>query len=81
MKYEFSNKFIKSYHSFPKSTQEKFDKQLAYLLKNIRHPSLHTKKYYESENIWQARVDKNIRFWFVINNDIYSIIDIDNHPK
>jgi mRNA-degrading endonuclease RelE of RelBE toxin-antitoxin system len=81
MRYEFTFKFIKSYHSFPNNIQLKFDKQLGYLLKNIKHPSLHSKKFDEAEDIWQARVDQNIRFYFKINDDIYILLNIKNHPK
>ncbi len=51
MRHEFTYKFIKSYHSFPNNIQLKFDKQLGYLLKNIKHPSLHAKKFDEAEGI------------------------------
>jgi hypothetical protein len=39
MRYEFTAKFIKSHHSFFADVQMKFDKQLGYLLKNIKHAS------------------------------------------
>ncbi len=81
MKYEFTFKFIRSYRLFSKSVQLKFDKQLGYLILDIKHPSLHAKKYSESEGIWQARVDKNIRFYFIIKNDMYILLNIKNHPK
>lgn len=38
MRYEFTFKFIKSYRAFPNNIQLKFDKQLGYLLKNIKPP-------------------------------------------
>lgn len=57
MKYSFSRKFIKSYRNFPENIQNKFDKQLKYLLQNLKHPSLKSKKYNETLGIWQARVD------------------------
>ena len=81
MKHEFTSKFTKSYHSFSNNIQLKFDKQLGYLLKDIRHPSLHAKKYNEGEGVWQARVDKNVRFFFEINGDTYTLLNIKNHPK
>jgi Txe/YoeB family toxin of Txe-Axe toxin-antitoxin module len=62
-------------------TKEKFYKQINYLLNNIRHPSLHAKKYDESLGIWQARVNTKIRFYFLIENDSYILLDIKNHPK
>ena len=81
MKYEFTLKFIRAYQSFPKSIQSKFDKQLGYLLSNIKHPSLHAKKYSESEDIWQARVDRSVRFYFQIKKDRYILLIIKNHTK
>lgn len=73
--------FKKSLRAFPEHIREKFYKQVEFLCGNIRHPSLHAKKYDESNGIWQARVDKNIRFYFVIENDTYILLDITYHPK
>ena len=81
MKYQFTAKFIRSYHNFSELTQLKFDKQLNYLLQNITHPSLRAKKYDETNNIWQARVDKSIRFYFLIKGNIYILLDIKKHSK
>lgn len=64
-----------------KETQQKFYKQITYLLRNIRHPSLHAKKYDETKGIWQARVDKNYRFYFRIEKDVYVLLDIKPHPR
>jgi len=50
-------------------------------LKDLRHPSLHAKKYNETDDIWQARVDKNVRFYFLIKSDVYILLDIVHHPK
>jgi len=81
MRHDFTPKFAKSYYSLPGNIQSKFNKQLGYLLNNIRHPSLRAKKYIESSGVWQARVDDNVRFYFKIEGDIYILIDIKNHPK
>ena len=56
-------------------------KQVKLLEQNLRHPSLRAKKYDESRNIWQARVNKDWRFYFLIRDDVYYIIDIIPHPK
>ena len=42
---------------------------------------LRAKKYDESRGIWQARVNKDWRFYFVIQDDIYYLVDIIRHPK
>ena len=52
-----------------------------WLEENLRHPSLRGKKYDESRNIWQARDNKDWRFYFLIRDDVYYIIDIIPHPK
>jgi hypothetical protein len=42
---------------------------------------LRGKKYDESEDLWQARVNQNWRFYFTISNDTYCIEDVIAHPK
>jgi hypothetical protein len=45
--------------------QKAFDKQVQLLAANLRHhPSLRAKKYDEACDIWQARVNRNWRFYF-----------------
>ena len=56
-------------------------KQVKLLEQNLRYLSLRAKKYDESRNIWQARVNQDWRFYFLIRNDVYHIIDIIPHPK
>lgn len=79
MKIFYTLKFKRSLRRFIKSTRNKFYKQTNFLLYDIRHPSLHAKKYDEALDIWQARVDKNVRFYFVIKGDLYILLDIRRH--
>jgi AbrB family looped-hinge helix DNA binding protein len=51
------------------------------LEKDLRHSSLHAKKYDESRDRWQARVNRDWRFYFNIVGDTYVIRDIVSHPK
>ena len=81
MKIKYYPGFKNSLHHFPKEIREKFYKQANYLLRNIRYPSLRAKKYDESRGIWQARIDKNIRFYFLIKDDTYILLDIRKHLK
>ena len=55
-------------------------KQVGYLINNLRHPSLRAKKFDETRGIWQARVDRYFRFYFTIENDVYKLLDITDHP-
>jgi mRNA-degrading endonuclease RelE of RelBE toxin-antitoxin system len=61
--------------------QAESDKQLAFLLSNLRHPSLRAKKYDEANDIWQARVDDGYRFYFQIDGETYILLSIIPHPK
>ena len=81
MQLSFSDRFAKSYAAAPPGIQKAFDKQSGFLLGNLRHPSLHAKKYDESANLWQARVTQDWRFYFTIEGDEYRLHDIKRHPK
>lgn len=74
-----TSRFERSFKKFSKRIRDAFEKQLGFLLKDIRHPSLRAKKYDESQGIWQARVTDNVRFYFLIKGDFYIILDIEKH--
>ncbi|MEI9815212.1 MAG: hypothetical protein WDO18_22320 [Acidobacteriota bacterium] len=61
--------------------QRTFLKQLRFLVRNLQHPSLHAKKYDEGRDIWQARINDDWRFYFIIENDCYIVLDVIPHPK
>lgn len=79
MNLDYTSKFNKNFKQFPKSIRNKFYKQVSFSCSNIRHPSLHAKKYNESIGLWQARVDKGVRFYFLIEKDVYILLDIRYH--
>jgi mRNA interferase RelE/StbE len=64
----------------PSRIQKLFQKQVALLLQNLRHPSLRAKKYDEARDIWQARVDRGWRFYFQIRGDTYYLLNLTPHP-
>lgn len=71
--------FRRALAKFAPSIQKTFEKQLRFLLTNIRHPSLRAKKYDETAGVWQARVTDNVRFYFTIQDDMYLLLDIEKH--
>ena len=81
MKHAFSHKFIRQYEALSPGLQAKVDKQVAFLVENLHHPSLRAKKYDEALDIWQARVDGKYRFYFKIEGDTYQILSVTPHPK
>ncbi len=81
MKLDFSPHFTRSYKKAPLAIQQAFDKQSFLLLQNLRHPSLHAKKYDEGQDLWQGRVTGSWRFYFKIVGDAYRLEEIKTHPK
>ena len=65
----------------PAEVQRLFGKQLAYLLRDLRHPSLRAKKYDERRGLWQARINDDWRFYFTIDGDTYTLRGLTPHPK
>ena len=76
-----SQRVVQSLASAPHSVQKAFIKQLNVLSRNLQHPSLRAKKFDESQDRWQTRVNDDWRFYFKIEGDIYRIIDLIPHPK
>jgi plasmid maintenance system killer protein len=81
MKSEPTAAAVNDYTQAPWAVQKAFDKQLKLLIENFRHPSLRVKKYDESRDIWQARVNRNWRFYFAITGDTFLILNIIPHPN
>ena len=81
MRLVYTARFRKRYAEAPGAIQRAFDKQADLLLENLRHPSLHAKKYDEAQDIWQARVTRDWRFYFSIEGDAYILHTIRTHPK
>jgi len=81
MKLWFLGKFWLHYEDAPLSVRKAMKKQMNLLVQDLRHPSLHAKKYDEARGIWQARVTKGWRFYFTIEGDTYRLHDIRQHPK
>jgi len=81
MNIRYSERFLRSFADAPLPIQKAFKKQVQFLLQNLQYPSLRAKKYDEANNIWQARVTRDWRFYFTIEGDTYKLHDITTHPK
>ena len=81
MKLRLTERLRRSYESAQPSVRKAFDKQAALLAENLQHPSLRAKKYDESAGIWQARVNRDWRFYFVIEGSECVILGMTPHPK
>ncbi|MDP3772475.1 MAG: hypothetical protein Q8Q94_03850 [bacterium] len=71
--------FDRSYAKASPLIRQAFLKQVAFLLKDIGHPSLRAKRYDEIR--WQARITQDWRFYFRVERDTYLLLDMVRHPK
>jgi mRNA interferase RelE/StbE len=81
MTLHFTERLRKSYDAAPGPVRKAFDKQTRLLAENLRHPSLRAKKFDEVRGVWQARVNRDWRFYFTIEEDVYNIIGMTANPK
>lgn len=81
MKIDYAPRAVTALVSMPARIKKTFYKQVRLLEANLRHPSLRAKKYDESKDWWQARVNDDWRFYFKIVDDTYVIQDVMKHPK
>ncbi len=81
MKIKAYYRFKKSYQKLPENIQKKVDKQIAHLSKDIKHPSLHTKKIKGREGILEARIDIYYRVTFEIIEDTIFLRVVGNHDE
>jgi len=51
MKLDYTKRFIESLHNAPPHIQMAFYKQSQFMLDDLRHPSLRTKKYDETRDV------------------------------
>ena len=79
MKLEFTKAFIKDYRKLPSSIKKTTDKNLALLLSNSTHPSLHVKKMNDPRNLWEGRVTDSYRLTFQIKGDTCLLRRIGTH--
>jgi len=80
MRFYPTSHFVREYKKLSPQLQNKIDKALKFLLQNLRHPSLRAKKYDKKRGIWQARVNDNYRFYFLIKKDVYILLEVKPHP-
>jgi len=81
MNIAYSEAALRALNNSPASVRKAFFKQVQFLATNLQHPSLRAKKYDEGADLWQARINRDWRFYFTIEDDTYRIHNIVRHPK
>ena len=80
MNIQFTKKAQKQFKKLPANLKEKTRKQFHFLLDNPDHPSLRLKKMGGLER-FEARIDRQYRFTFmIVENDIF-ILSIGPHDE
>jgi mRNA-degrading endonuclease RelE of RelBE toxin-antitoxin system len=81
MKIDYAPRALEALEETPAAVRGTFFKQVKLLRDNLRHPSIRAKKYDESRDVWQGRVNRDWRFYFAIKGDRIIVLDIIPHPK
>ena len=81
MRWSHTRRSERDYRNAPSAIQDRIRKQTRLLVSDPHHPSLRVKKYKGAGEIWQARVNRDWRFYFTIERDVYTIVAIIPHPK
>ena len=81
MKIEYAPRALELLDESPAAVRKAFHKQIKLLTDDLRHPSLRAKKYDAATGVWQGRVNRDWRFYFLIKDDTYLILDVIPHPK
>lgn len=76
-----SDRFKKAYKKLLKNIQQRFEKQLSFLVKDFHYPSLRVKKKRGGENVWEARITKSYRFTFRIIKKTLQLLLIGTHDE
>lgn len=80
MKLVFTARAEQDYYNLSPKLRAQADKQLDQLVRDLRYPSLHAKKYDERRDIWQARISRDYRVFFLVEGDTYILLAIRKHP-
>ena len=81
MRAHYTKRFLESYADLTPEVKRVVDRRIAFLLADLRHPSLRAKKYDAARDIWQARVNGGWRVYFKITGDTYYLLNLAPHPK
>lgn len=73
---EFTETFRQSYRELPERIQTKVEKQLRFLSRDPRHPSLHIHKLNDE---WEFYVDIHYRCFFRQKGNVFTLLTVGTH--
>jgi len=71
--------FKKDYKKLPAEIRDKVDKQLAFLMSNLEHPSLNLYQIRGTNGIWEGYIDYHYRFTFEVEDEYYVLRKVGTH--
>lgn len=74
-----TDRFKRDFKKLPEPIKRKTEQALRFLVENPRHPSLHTKRIRGTKHLWEARVTKNYRIVFAVEEDTYVLYGVGPH--
>jgi len=80
VKLQRTQKFKKQYIKLPSTIKKQVDKQLIFLSRNFRHPSLKSRKM-SGADIFEARVSRGYRMRYAIENDSAIMLTVGPHDE
>lgn len=81
MKLIFTPEFKKNYKKLPQKLKNRVNKQLRFLQKDWRYPSLRVKKMRGSKNKWEARVTRSYRMRFLPRKNKTFMLSVGPHDE
>lgn len=75
-----TEKFKKQFKKLPSPIQKQVDKQIIFLTKDYRHPSLKSRKMGGS-SIFEARISKGYRMRYLIDNQSIIMLTVGPHDE
>jgi len=74
-----TSRFKKDYKKLTPLLQKRTKEKLKLFANNPGHPSLNVKKVKKLGNMFEARINKNYRFFFFIQENAYYLVRIGPH--
>jgi mRNA-degrading endonuclease RelE of RelBE toxin-antitoxin system len=76
----FTARAERDYDQLSPKLKAQADQQLDLLVRDLRYPSLHAKKYDERRDVWQVRISRDYRVFFRMVGDSYILLTLQKHP-
>jgi mRNA-degrading endonuclease RelE of RelBE toxin-antitoxin system len=74
-----TKRFLRDFRNLPPQLQARMDEKLAFLARDLTHPSLRVKPFHSAPSVYEGRVNEQYRFLFTVESDAYLLLRIGPH--